>query len=567
MYRKAETGFGYIFAGININSVSINNTRWQVRAPLLMAAGLAAGILIGISLFKFRPGNSVVQGNVSKFGEVMSLINQSYVDSVNTGRLVDGAIENMLERLDPHSIYIPRRDVDLTNSDLKGEFEGIGIEFNLFRDTIVVVTALPGGPSANDGIESGDKIIKVNGENVAGIGITIRGVIDRLRGEKGSKVLVSIQRRNKPRLIDFSIVRDKIPQFSVDAGYMIDDKIGYIKISRFSSTTYDEFHQKMKDLLDKGMTELILDLQDNPGGYMDRAVDVADELIGDNEMIVSQRGKQDKFDAEYRASRKGLFETEPVIVLIDENSASGSEIVAGALQDDDRALLVGRRSFGKGLVQVPMSLSDGSELRLTIARYFTPSGRSIQKPYNGNINDYIHEYNRRYTHGELFHADSIHFNDSLKYHTMKGRLVYGGGGIMPDVFVPLDTSYNTPYFAQLVYQNVLREFALDYYDAHKDSLSRWTLDEFIQRFTVSDRMLRNLISMGQKEKVTYNDKEFKISKPVIINRIKSLVARSLFENEGYYRVSNEMNEIYREALKHFGEAGQLASAREKITDH
>ena len=365
--------------------MSVNNSRFQIRAPMLLAAGLVIGLLIGVSIFEFKPGRSTVMNNVSRFSEVLSLINQSYVDSVNVKQLVTGAISNMLEKLDPHSIYIPKKDVELTNSDLRGEFEGVGIEFNIIRDTIVVVTALPGGPSANEGIESGDKIIKVNDENVAGIGISIRGVVDRLRGPKGSQVNVSIKRRNESELLKFTITRDKIPQYSVDAAYMINKDIGYIKISRFSSTTYDEFHSKLKELLEKGMNKLVLDLQNNPGGYMDRAVDVADEFIGNDEMIVSQKGKTDKYNAEYRAYRKGLFETEPVIVLIDENSASGAEIVAGALQDDDRALIVGRRSFGKGLVQVPMMLSDGSELRLTIARYYTPSGRSIQKPYDGSI--------------------------------------------------------------------------------------------------------------------------------------------------------------------------------------
>jgi carboxyl-terminal processing protease len=317
----------------------------------------------------------------------------------------------------------------------------------------------------------------------------------------------------------------------------------------------------LEDLIGKGMKKLVLDLQGNPGGYMDRAVDVADEMIGKNEMIVSQKGKTARFNAEYRAVRKGLFETEPVIVLIDENSASGSEIVAGALQDDDRALLVGRRSFGKGLVQVPMNLSDGSELRLTIARYYTPSGRSIQKPYNGNISDYAHEYNRRFSDGELFNADSIHFNDSLVYKTLMGRKVYGGGGIMPDIFVPLDTSFNTPYFARLIYQSIVREYTLDYFDSHKDELSRLNLQDFHAKFDVTDKMLGDLIALGIKEHISYNDREFNISKPEIKNQIKSLIARSVWDNDGYYLIANDRNEIYQEALRHFAQAEELAIAQ------
>lgn len=546
--------------------MSVNNTRFQIRAPMLLAGGLVIGLLIGVSIFEFKPGRSTIMNNVSRFGEVLSLVNQSYVDSVNVNHLVTGAINNMLEKLDPHSIYIPKKDVELTNSDLRGEFEGVGIEFNIIRDTIVVITSLPGGPSANEGIESGDKIIKVNDENVAGIGISIRGVVDKLRGPKGSKVKVSIKRSNNPELLDFNITRDKIPQYSIDAAYMINKDVGYIKISRFSSTTYDEFHGKIKELLAKGMNKLVLDLQNNPGGYMDRAVDVADEFIGDDEMIVSQKGKTEKYNAEYRAYRKGLFETEPVIVLIDENSASGAEIVAGALQDDDRALIVGRRSFGKGLVQVPMMLSDGSELRLTIARYYTPSGRCIQKPYDGNIIDYMHDFNNRYKDGELFNADSVHFNDSLKYHTLSGRVVYGGGGIMPDIFVPLDTSYNTPYLGQLMYKNVIREYSLDYYDAHKTALSKMTLEDFHHNFNITDDMLNALIAIGKRDHLKFNEEEFNTSKPEIINRVKSLIARSVWGDNGYYLIANDMNEIYQQALKHFDDAAQLASALPYVKD-
>jgi carboxyl-terminal processing protease len=541
--------------------VSNNDSKTQMKTPILIALGLIAGILISTSYYKFRPGRSAIHNNVAKFGEVMTLINQSYVDSVNTKQLVEGAIENMLEKLDPHSVYIPKKDVELTNSDLKGAFEGIGIEFNIIKDTIVVITALSGGPSANVGLESGDKIIKVDGENVAGIGISIRGVIDRLRGEKGSKVVVSIERRNQPGLRDFTIIRDKIPQFSVDASYMIDGETGYIKISRFSATTSDEFHDQLQELMSKGMKKLVLDLQDNPGGYMDRAVEVADEFIGGDEIIVSQKGKTSRFNAEYKAIRKGLFESEPVIVLVDENSASGSEIVAGALQDNDRALIVGRRSFGKGLVQVPMNLSDGSELRLTIARYYTPSGRSIQKPYHGNLNEYAHESTRRYTNGEMFTADSVHYNDTLKYHTLSGRIVHGGGGIMPDIFVPLDTSYNTVYFGKLLFQNIIREYTLDYYDNHHEELSKWTLEDFHSKFNITDQMLRDMTDLGVKEKIPFNEKEFNISKKAIMNRVKSLIARSVWKDDGYFLILNDMNEIYQEALRHFDQAQKLALAQ------
>lgn len=547
--------------------MGINNSNFQVRTPLLVAAGLAAGILIGVSMYEFRAGKNEVTNSIAKFGEVMSLIDHSYVDTINSDNLVEVAIENMLEKLDPHTVYIPRQDVELSSADLKGEFEGIGIEFNIIRDTIMVITALPGGPSANVGLESGDKIIKVDDETVAGIGITIRGVIDRLRGPKGSKVVVGIHRKNQPELLEFKITRDKIPQYSVDASYMIDEETGYIKISRFSITTHEEFRQKLKFLLGEGMKRLILDLQGNPGGLLDRAVDIADEMIGDDAMIVSQKGKSEKNTAEYRAIRQGLLESEPVIVLIDENSASGSEIVAGALQDDDRGLVVGRRSFGKGLVQVPMNLKDGSELRLTIARFFTPSGRCIQKPYNGNMNDYAHEYARRFKDGELFSADSVRFNDSLIYHTISGRRVYGGGGIMPDIFVPLDTSYNTNYFAQLIYRNIIREYTLEYFDRHKTELSKWTLEEFHRKYTVSDQMLGEIIAKADRENVAFNGQEFNTSKSEIKNRVKSMIARSVWDNDGYYMIANDHNEIYQEALRHFDKATKLALTQKLDDDN
>lgn len=537
----------------------IKNSKFQIRLPIILTVGLAAGIMIGATFAGSDQSVSDFMKGVMKFREVMSLIDHSYVDDVNTDKMVETAVTKMLEELDPHTIYVSAKDVELSNSDLKKEFEGVGIEFNIFRDTIVVLAPLSGGPSERVGLLAGDKIVTVDGENVAGIGITNRGVIDRLRGKKGTKVEVGIKRRSNPEILEFTIVRDKIPQYSVDAGYMVDDEVGYIKISRFSETTYDEFREKLKFLVDQGMKKLIVDLQGNPGGYMDRAVNITDEFISNNAMIVSQEGKEPRANAEYRAYRDGLFEDGTLIVLINEGSASGSEIVAGAIQDNDRGLIVGRRSFGKGLVQSMFRLSDGSELRLTIARYYTPSGRSIQKPYDEGLSAYNSEFHDRVEHGELFYADSIKFNDSLKYKTSKGRTVYGGGGIMPDYFVPLDTSWDSRYYLRMRNNNVVREYALTYFQENEKRLKKMEFDDFLNNFKIDEKMEKDLIAFGEKLGVKYNEAGYKKSEVLIKAICKASIARNVWGRESYYPIINDVNEIYQEALTLFDEAETLAA--------
>jgi carboxyl-terminal processing protease len=537
----------------------IKNSKFQIKLPIILTVGMAAGILIGATFAGPDNTSSDFMKSVMKFREVMSLIDRSYVDEIDSDEMVETAVNKMLEELDPHTIYVSAKDVELSNSDLKKEFEGVGIEFNVFRDTIVVLAPLSGGPSEKVGLMAGDKIITVDGETVAGVGITNRGVIDRLRGKKGTEVDVEIKRQRNKDLLEFTIVRDKIPQYSVDAGYMVDDEIGYIKVNRFSETTYDEFREKLQILVDQGMKKLIVDLQSNPGGYMDRAVNMADEMIAENAMIVSQEGKEPRANAEYRAYRKGLFEQGPVIVLINEGSASGSEIVAGAIQDNDRGLIVGRRSFGKGLVQSMFRLSDGSELRLTISRYYTPSGRSIQKPYDNGLSEYQNEFHQRVEHGELFHADSIKFNDSLKYQTTKGRTVYGGGGIMPDYFIPLDTSEDSRYYIRLRNNNALREFSLNYYQKNQKQLEKMTFEDYRDKFEIDEKMTKDLVALGEKFGVPYDQEGFEKSEKIIKAIVKASIARNVWGRESYYPIINEINEIYLEALKLFDEAEELAS--------
>jgi carboxyl-terminal processing protease len=524
-----------------------SNSKYQIRLPLVLCLGLAAGVFVGARL-NTPKGSSDVGSDVQKFREVLTQIQNDYVDTVNTSELVDDAIQHMLNKLDPHSAYINATDRIAANEDLRGNFDGIGVEFNIFHDTIVVVSALSGGPSEALGIQSGDKIIKVDDKLLAGIGVQSPDVMKALKGPKGTEVKVTILRGSKE--IDYKIVRDKIPQYSVDVSYMVDAQTGYIKVNRFAATTFEEFHEALKKLKESGMKRLVLDLQGNPGGYMNMAIDMADEFLSEGKKIVFTNGKEKKYNSEAMSTARGDFETGPLIVLVNEGSASASEILSGALQDNDRALIVGRRSFGKGLVQSPFDLSDGSELRLTISRYYTPTGRSIQKPYEDE-DEYSRDIISRYNHGEFFHADSIRFNDSLKYVTPNGRTVYGGGGIMPDYFVPLDTTLNSHYLNELYTSTSIQEYTFGYAETHKDELQKKGFENFLKNFVVSDEMLENLVKVGERNKVKPDRKELRLKKKLFQVHIKAQIARKLWNNEGFFQVMNETNEILLQAMKLF----------------
>ena len=536
------------------------NSKAQIRLPIILALAISAGIWIGATFAEPKSNQNDLRAALYKLQEIMTYINRDYVDSVNTNELVEYGINKMLEQLDPHSSYIPARDATLAQSQLDGEFDGIGVEFGIIRDTIYVVAPLTGGPSEALGIQSGDQIIKVDGKTVAGTGATNRDVFDLLRGPKGSKVMVDIKRKNQPELISYEITRDKIPQYSINASYMVNKEIGYVKITRFAATTYDEFKEAVADLKGQGMKKLIIDLQGNPGGYMGAAINIADEILGDRALIVSQEGKVEQYSQKAYAFRPGIFEQGSVIVLVNEGSASASEILAGAIQDNDRGLIVGRRSFGKGLVQMPIDLSDGAELRLTIARYFTPSGRSIQKPYGPDYQAYERDWMERFEHGEFFSADSIKFNDSLKYETKKGRIVYGGGGIMPDYFVPLDTTYSSSYVSRLFNSDSSREFILDYSNKNKDKFTGMSLEEYYKSFEVSDAMLQELIKVGEKNKVKYDAADFTKSKSYLKTLVKAHLGRQIYDDDAFYMVVNDINEVYLQAIKLFDEAERIALA-------
>jgi carboxyl-terminal processing protease len=525
------------------------NSSYQISLPLILCIGIAGGVLLGAGLTN-KSGGSEVSRDVQKLREVLNLVKSEYVDETKTDDLVEDAIAHMLGKLDPHSAYISSKDRVAANEDLQGNFEGIGIEFSIFNDTLTVVAALSGGPSEAVGLRPGDKIVKVNDKVIANTKLTNLDVMRYLKGPKGTEVKIEVVRKGKKEPITFTIIRDKIPQFSVDAAYLVAPDIGYIKVNRFSQNTHQEVHDAMIKLRKEGMKKLVLDLQGNPGGYMDQAIAIADEFLPKGEKIVFTKGQEKRYDEDALATEKGDFEQGDLIVLVNEGSASASEIVSGALQDNDRALVVGRRSFGKGLVQRPFNLTDGSEVRLTISRYYTPSGRSIQKPYE-NLDEYDKDMVKRYKNGEFFTPDSIHFNDSLRYKTVKGRTVYGGGGIMPDYFVPLDTTLTSKYFNELSYANVLREFAFNYAEQNNTLLKKMTFVKYQQEFVVADAMLNDLVDLGRKHKIEPDFKDLIKNKKLFQVYLKAEIARRVWGNEAFFPIYNETNEVLQQAIKLF----------------
>jgi carboxyl-terminal processing protease len=526
-----------------------SNTKYQISLPFVLCFGLAAGLLVGAN-FSGRSSSGHGGDDVQKFREVLSLVKGEYVDDVKTDGLVEDAIQHLLTKLDPHSTYISAKDREEANEDLRGNYEGIGIEFNIFHDTLVVVAPLSGGPSEAVGLRTGDRIIKVDSSVIAGIKLSNAQVMRYLKGPKGTEVKIEVLRKHVRNPLTFTIIRDRIPQYSVDVSYMIDNEIGYIKVSRFAQTTFDEFQTALTGLKKKGMKKLVLDLQGNPGGYLNQAIDLADEFLPAGEKIVFTKGKDQKYNTEAMSTAKGEFEQGGLIVLVNEGSASASEILAGALQDNDRALIIGRRSFGKGLVQSPFDLSDGSELRLTISRYYTPSGRSIQKPY-GTEGEYSKDIMKRYKHGEFFTADSVKFNDSLKFKTLNGRTVYGGGGIMPDYFVPLDTALNSHYLNELYTTNSLPEYTFNYVEEHRTELEKIGYDHFYKEFVVTDAMVDRLVATGKRNGVEPDGKDLRKNKKVFQVHVKAQIARKIWNNNGFFPIFNETNEILQQSIRMF----------------
>lgn len=508
-----------------------------------------------IFLLLLITGISSAQNKVNvqtlKFGRLLHLIDSYYVDTTDIKKNTEDAIRGMLSKLDPHSVYISKEEVEEMNAPLQGSFEGIGISFNILQDTLFVVSTIPGGPSEKVGLQPSDRIIFVDGKMIAGIGLKNNDVFKMLKGKKGTKVELKILRKNQPQLLDYTIVRDKIPIFSLDASYMIDKETGYIKINRFSSTTIPEFDEAMKKLKAQKMENLILDLRGNGGGLLKAAFELADHFIGNYKMLVYTEGTKSP-RREYKATSSGDFEKGQLVILINEGSASASEIVAGAVQDWDRGVLVGRRSFGKGLVQQPFLLTDGSMVRLTTAHYYTPAGRCIQRSYDKGTNAYRMDPLIRYQTGEVFNKDSIHFADSLKYKTkVYGRTVYGGGGIMPDIYTPLDSTMNYKYINTIVRKNVLFPYILKYVEKNRAMLSSKypTFKKFAQNFVVTEEMLNELYEAAKKEGIEKDQESLDSTLSELKIRIKAFIARDIFDQQKFYEVINSTDEELKKAVE------------------
>ncbi|HET6228271.1 MAG TPA: S41 family peptidase [Bacteroidia bacterium] len=532
----------------------MNRPKFYIYLPIVFSLVLVLGILIGrnINLNGRYAGVMAIdsKNQYKKIEDILRYIDEQYVDTINNKQLVEKTITSMLQNLDPHSSYLTAEEARANSEPLQGNFEGIGIEFNIVEDTIRVLSAIPGGPSERVGIQAGDKIVEVEGKKVAGIKITNREVLAKLKGPGDTKVKVGILRRGKSKIQNFTITRGTIPIYSVDVSYMITPKTGYIKISRFAMDTYSEYMKAFDKLQSQGMQQLIIDLRGNGGGFLNTAVSLADEFLVKGKEIVYTIGKA-RPRTDYRATDKGHFENGKLVILIDDGSASASEILAGAMQDNDRATIIGRRSFGKGLVQEETRFMDSSAIRLTIARYYTPTGRCIQKTYSNGVEDYYKEESSRYLSGELESLDSIKINDSLKYTTPGGKIVYGGGGIIPDVFVPLDTTGRSHYLAEVAYNGLINDFAFDFADRQRSKLkeSYASIANFNSAFTITPEIVNEFVAFAQRNGVKPNENQLKVSESIIKLQLKALIARNIWGNDGFYPVLQKDDNIIKKALE------------------
>lgn len=509
---------------------------------------LAVLLSVFISLQSFAQSEDVAG---KKLETVLNYIDQFYVEEVDKDKIVEEAIKNLLKELDPHSVYISKEEVEEMNEPLVGNFEGVGIQFNILDDTIIVVATIAGGPSEKVGVLAGDKIIYIDNEKVAGIDITNKGVVERLRGDKDTEVSVEIKREGTKKLLDFKIIRDKIPLYSVDAAYMATESTGYIKVNRFAAKTPEEFTEGIEKLKAAGMTNLIVDLQGNSGGYLNAAFKMCDELLSEDKLIVYTEGVNSPRN-EMKASSYGNYEKGNLIILIDQYSASASEILSGAVQDWDRGLIIGRRSFGKGLVQRPLPLPDGSQMRLTIANYYTPSGRFIQKPYSEGIDSYRQDLSNRFSSGELTDSLMNHFPDSLKFTTPNGRIVFGGGGISPDVYVPLDTSFVSEFYSQVYRKGLVNKFSLSYSNKHREELKSYYPDviAFDKNFSADEAFFSEFLEYCKKEEIDIDKDQAEKSGNVLAIQLKALIARNIYDGEAFYYVYNkELNGSFLKALE------------------
>ncbi len=525
----------------------------RVYMPAIMALVLVAGFYLGLHMRMSGSGPSersffsVGLDRYNKVNDVINYIHNAYVDSVSREHLTEESIRSLLKNLDPHSSYIPETDFRRLNDPLMGSFEGIGIEFNMIKDTVVVIHPIPGGPSEKAGIMPGDRIVMVGDSLIAGVNMSTDDVADMLMGEKGTTVQVSVLRSGVPDLLPFLLTRDKIPSLSMEIAYMADESTGYIHLSKFSATTHQEFVNGINQLHQEGMEKMILDLRGNGGGFLDAAIEVADELLEPGKLIVYTDG-ENRPRTYARARRAGRLETQPLVILIDEWSASASEIIAGAVQDNDRGLVIGRRSFGKGLVQEQIQLVDGSAMRLTVARYYTPTGRSIQKPYDEGEEAYFNEFIQRYHNGEMMSPDSIRFDESLRFETPAGRIVYGGGGIMPDIFVPVEE--NIAFFNQVFNRGHIYTFAFDYADRNRSALDRYrNARAFVDDFVLSEATYNAFLTYVSDLGVRTPDDVDRQTETLIKTNLKAYIGRNIIGAEAFYPVLHTQDRALIRALK------------------
>ena len=517
-----------------------NNSKRSVFLPLLLALSTVFGILIGIYLPRQNDNrqHSVLRLKNDKINNTLNIIESDYVDKVDRNDLVETAIPAILKKLDPHSLYIPAKNLTRANESLLGNFEGIGISFNMLTDTILVISTIPGGPSEKLGLMAGDKILYVNDSLVAGKGISDEKIVEMLKGPRGTVVKVKILRKGHKELLSFDITRDKIPIYSVDVAYMINNNTGFIRINNFAETTFNEFMNGLRELKGQGMTKLIIDLRGNSGGVMEAAIQIANQFLKKGQLIVYTKGRTQTRN-DWIATGKGEFETGDLAILIDEWSASASEILAGAIQDNDRGTIIGRRSFGKGLVQEQFKFPDGSGMRLTVARYYTPTGRSIQRPYSKGFEEYYNDFNIRLDRHEYENSDSIHFADSLKFTTPGGRTVYGGGGIMPDKFVPVDTSGISTYFLKV--RPLIYQFALKYTENNRETLKKFTESGELENYLNKQGLLDQFIRYASENKIKTDPEGLKISGDVIHVQLIAYIARNILDNKGFYPIWEQID--------------------------
>jgi carboxyl-terminal processing protease len=528
----------------------MGNKKLQVWLPLLFSIVMIAGMFFGYRLNRSGSSKGFFKaGKTTSLQEALDLIRLKYVDAVNLDSLESGAIQEMMNELDPHSVYFPPVELKEANEELAGNFEGIGVEFNVFNDTVNIIYVIPGGPSDKAGIKIGDKLISADDFPLAGKNLTTEKIKEHIRGKKGSVAVLRLLRNGSIQTVQ--VTRGSIPVFSVDASYMIDDKTGYIKLNKFTETSYEEFMQATEDLQKKGLKQLIFDLRGNGGGYMNEAIDMADEFLDQDKLVVYTEGVNSK-KREYRSKRPGLFEKGKLIVLVDELSASASEVLAGALQDWDRATIIGRRTFGKGLVQEQYDLSDGSAIRLTIARYYTPLGRSIQRPYDKGKKVYMDEIWERYSNGQALYADSNKISNGKEFKTPSGHLLYGGGGIMPDLFVPIDTTSYPVAINVLLINGSFNNFVYTYYLKNRTRIDQYTsVTDYMQHFNREDEIWNQFVAFAASQSVdlrSISDSE----KNTLQRRLEAYLARFRWRNNGYYQVLNSDDALVSKALEEIG---------------